>query len=153
MQWKVICLVFAICVSQTNQQLFPDRTCPLRSSRDSSGVCRCNSESEIFHEKEWICCPSNSSPGSHSCVCHNEKDYFDHLNGICITKLYLPSTTPVVPITYNYSNYKPVLCPNDPEHYVPYCNFTIVVTPCPEGKVGSYPYCYDPCPEYQSSKT
>lgn len=142
-----------LCVNQSIQQIFPDRTCPARSIKDSSGSCQCENSNEIFDQNHWICCPNDSSPDGNTCVCHKQNDFFDHFHGLCISKLYLPSTTTPVPIPYNYTPYVPVPCTNDPSRFQPFCfEFKFNITACEPGKVGTYPYCHDPCPPNQSRK-
>lgn len=152
MQWKYICLLLVFGINQSIQQVFPDRICPPRSVKDSSGSCQCENSNEIFDQNNWICCPNDSSPDGNTCVCHKQSDFFDHFHGLCISKLYLPTKTTPVPVTYNYTPYVPIPCKNDPSHFQPYCfEFEFNVT-CEPGKVGTYPYCQDPCPPNQSRK-
>lgn len=133
-------------------------------------TCQCrNSQNYVFNSELLICqiqCPADADRDEHrnTCVCKDSGDYFDQVSEVfgCRTKLYLPSTTQPSPtpgcgagqVKDKNGDCSYVPCPKEYEgDYWPYCkfNFTFEITPvelCPEGLVGSYPYCYEPCPPY-----
>lgn len=128
--------------------------CPKKSSANDNGTCTCDAGYYMYERPQWICCPENSIADNDGfCFCDGRKSYFDHHHFICYSKIYLDVViTKPKPIIFT----KPYISVCNENNN--FCRFNITTAfpvsykPCPEGMVGTPPYCSIPCPLHQYRK-